>query len=53
MKIDDKRKIYQILDYRAKILKKMVENEIFDFFEVWEILKNFYINGPSALPFSV
>jgi len=53
MKIDDKRKIYQILDYRARILKKMVENEIFDFFEVWEILKNFYINGPSALPFSV
>jgi flagellar protein FlaI len=53
MKIDDKRKIYQILNYRAKILKKMVENEIFDFFEVWEVLKNFYINGPSALPFSV
>jgi len=53
IKIDDKRKIYQILDYRARILKKMVENQIFDFFEVWEILKNFYINGPSALPFSV
>ncbi|BFI73579.1 hypothetical protein YN1_5660 [Nanoarchaeota archaeon] len=53
MKIDDKRKMYEILDYRARILKRMVDEQIFDFFEVWEILKNFYINGPSALPFSV
>ncbi|MGC9133049.1 MAG: type II/IV secretion system ATPase subunit [Nanopusillaceae archaeon] len=53
MKIDDKRKIYEILEYRTKILKRMVEEQIFDFFEVYEILKNFYINGPSALPFSI
>ncbi|MGB9674674.1 MAG: hypothetical protein ACPLX8_00915, partial [Nanopusillaceae archaeon] len=53
MKIEDKRKIYEILDYRARILKRMVEEKIFDFYEVWEILKEFYLNGPSALPFTV
>lgn len=53
MKIEDKRKIYEIIDYRKRILEKMTKEEIFDFFEVWEILKGFYINGRSALPFTI
>jgi len=47
------RKIYDILEFRAKILKRMVEEEIADFYEVWEVIKRFYEYGPAGLPFSV
>ncbi len=53
LRLADKKKIYDILEFRAKILKRMVEEEIFDFYEVWEIIRKFYEEGPSALPFSI
>ncbi|MEM5872935.1 MAG: type II/IV secretion system ATPase subunit [Candidatus Aenigmatarchaeota archaeon] len=53
LRLPDRRKIYDILEERAKILKRMVEEEIFDFFEVWEVIKKFYSEGKKGLPFVV
>ena len=53
LRLSDRKKIYEILDQRAKILKRMVEEEIFDFFEVWEVIKKFYEEGIQGLPFSI
>jgi len=53
LRLDNPKKIYDILEFRAKILKRMVEEEIFDFYEVWEVLKRFYEYGPAGLPFAV
>jgi hypothetical protein len=39
--------------YRAEIIKKMIEHKIFDYYEVWDVLKKFYFQGASALPFKV
>ncbi|MEM1684998.1 MAG: type II/IV secretion system ATPase subunit [Nanopusillaceae archaeon] len=53
LRLPDRRKIYDILEERAKILKRMAEEEIFDFFEVWEVIKKFYSEGKKGLPFIV
>ncbi|MEM1684222.1 MAG: type II/IV secretion system ATPase subunit [Nanopusillaceae archaeon] len=53
LRLPDRRKIYDILEERAKILKRMVEEEIFDFFEVWETIKKFYSEGKGGLPFAI
>jgi len=53
LRLADRRKIYDILDERARILKRMVEEGIFDFFEVWEVIKKYYQEGVRGLPFSV
>lgn len=53
LRLSDRRKIYDILEERAKILKRMAEEEIFDFFEVWEVIKKFYSEGKKGLPFVV
>ncbi|MFT4311415.1 MAG: type II/IV secretion system ATPase subunit [Candidatus Woesearchaeota archaeon] len=50
---NDPRLIYEELDKRTKILKKMVEEEIFDYFKVWEIFKKFHARGVDALPFKI
>jgi archaeal flagellar protein FlaI len=49
----DTRQIYTELDKRAKILRKMTENKIFNYFEVWNIIKNYYNGGDEALPFKL
>lgn len=49
----DTREIYKELELRTKILKKMVEQEIFNYYDVWEIIKNFATGGISTLPFSI
>lgn len=49
----DTRDIYKELDMREQVLIKMVENKIFNYYDVWEVMKNFFYGGKSALPFDV
>lgn len=49
----DKRKIYDELATRARILDAMVEHEIFDFMETFEIVKAYRDGGLEGLPFHV
>jgi len=53
LRLADRRKIYDILEERARILRRMVEEGIFDFFEVWEVIKKYYQEGVRGLPFSI
>jgi flagellar protein FlaI len=48
----DTREIYKELDKRAKIITKLIELKIFNYFEVWEIIKNYHFQGEKALPFN-
>jgi flagellar protein FlaI len=50
---DDKRKIYDDLALRAEIIRQMVKREIFDYYEVFEMIKNFSNFGIKGLPFKV
>lgn len=47
------RDIYKDLVLRAKILKKMIEDQIFDYFKVWEVFKKFRLEGLAGLPFEI
>ncbi|MHB8606226.1 MAG: type II/IV secretion system ATPase subunit [Thermoplasmatota archaeon] len=49
----DKRRIYEDLDLRARILDAMVANKIFDYTEVNRLIHKFYEDGVTALPFAV
>lgn len=49
----DTRKIYDVLKHRARILQAMIDNDIYDYYEVWEMLKKFNRGGEEALPFKV
>ncbi|MFW6046227.1 MAG: type II/IV secretion system ATPase subunit [Candidatus Woesearchaeota archaeon] len=49
----DTRKIYDDMAERRKILDKMVELEIFEYFKVFNIIKKYYIGGVAALPFEL
>jgi flagellar protein FlaI len=53
MGLKDSREIYEIMKKRAKIIERMIENEIFDYFEVVKLLKKFRLEGDRALPFSI
>ena len=48
---DDPRDIYKELDKRSKILRGMVDNGIFNYFDVWDVIKNYYEGGEGTLPF--
>ncbi len=49
----DKRKIYDELATRARILDAMVEHGIFDFMETFEIVKAYRERGLEGVPFPV
>lgn len=49
----DTREIYDELDRRKRIIERMVEEEIWNYFDVWEILSKFQKEGESALPFVI
>ncbi|MFP4112164.1 MAG: type II/IV secretion system ATPase subunit [Candidatus Woesearchaeota archaeon] len=49
----DTREIYTEMDLRKRILEKMIENKIFNYFDVWEVLKNYHYGGKSTLPFTI
>ncbi len=50
---EDTRDIYKELDLRKRILEKMVENKIFNYFDVWEVIKKYHEEGLSGLPFTL
>jgi len=50
---EDKRKIYDDLEWRTKIIAKMVQLKIFDYFEVVDIIKKYYASGDAGLPFRI
>jgi flagellar protein FlaI len=45
--------IYNEFDKRKQILKYMVEQKIFDYYEVVNIIWSYYRNGLEGLPFSI
>ena len=49
----DTRDIYKELELRKKILDMMVEKQVFNYYDVWEIVKNYHYVGQSALPFDI
>lgn len=49
----DTRKIYEELAFREKILRLLIKHKIFNYFDVWEIIKNFHYGGAATLPFDV
>ena len=49
----DTRDIYKELELRSKIIEKMIENDIYDYFDVWNVLKRFHEEGVKGLPFVV
>lgn len=53
MGLKDSREIYDIMYKRTKIIKKMIEHEVFDYFEVIKILRKYKQDGENALPFSL
>jgi flagellar protein FlaI len=50
---EDKREIYEDVFLRAKILKRMVEEEIEDYYEVLKIIWDYQEKGMDSLPFPV
>lgn len=50
---EDKRDIYKDLMLRARILDEMKERGIKDYYDVLEIIVNFYKHGIDGLPFAV
>jgi len=49
----DTRDIYPELKERAQIIDKMIENEIFNYFDVWEVVSSYYHKGKEGLPFNI
>lgn len=47
------RDIYKDMDLRKKIIEKMIENQIFNYYDVWEIIKKFNLDGKAGLPFTI
>ncbi len=50
---EDKRQIYQDLFLRARILEEMRSRDIEDYYDVLEVIVNFYKHGVDGLPFMV
>jgi len=50
---DDTREIYKDLELRKRILEKMVENKIFNYFDVWNVIAKYHTEGASSLPFTL
>lgn len=50
---DDPRQIYEEMFLRARILQRMVELKIFDYFEVSKVIWSFYKKGLQGLPFKL
>jgi flagellar protein FlaI len=49
----DVMKIYDEFDLRKKILERMVEEKIFDYYEVVQFIWNFYREGVRGLPITI
>ena len=53
MGYEDMRQIYAELELRAKIIQKMVDNKLFDFFETFKIFSQYHEFGLKGIPFTV
>jgi flagellar protein FlaI len=53
MGLADPREIYSIMKKRAKIIQKMIDNDILDYFEIVKVIKKYYQEGERGLPFSI
>jgi len=51
--LKDPTKIYEEFDRRKKILERMVEEEIFDYYEVVQFIWTFYRDGEKGLPITI
>ncbi len=49
----DTRDIYKELELRKRILEKMVEHKIFNYFDVWDVISRYKSEGKKALPFQL
>ncbi|MFT4312357.1 MAG: type II/IV secretion system ATPase subunit [Candidatus Woesearchaeota archaeon] len=49
----DTREIYTELALRTKIINTMIEKKIFNYYDVWDIVKNYNTGGPDTLPFKL
>ncbi len=49
----DKREIYKELDLRARIIDRMIELDLLDYYEVKDIIWKFYREGIKGLPFTL
>ncbi len=47
------RDIYKEMDLRVKILNKMIELKIFNYYDVWDVVKKYSRGGVKSLPFQV
>jgi archaeal flagellar protein FlaI len=50
---EDTREIYKELELRKRILEKMVEHKIFNYFDVWNVISKYHTEGPNSLPFTL
>ncbi|MCH8519919.1 MAG: type II/IV secretion system ATPase subunit [Nanoarchaeota archaeon] len=51
--LEDPREIYDIMRRRTQIVQAFIDNKLYDYFELVEILKKFGRDGERSLPFSV
>lgn len=49
----DTRDIYKEVTTRRKVIDKMIQKEIFNYFDVWDITKKYHYGGLAALPFTI
>jgi archaeal flagellar protein FlaI len=50
---EDTRDIYKDIELRKRILQKMVENKIFNYFDVWNVISKYHTEGVNSLPFTL
>jgi flagellar protein FlaI len=51
--LPDPTKIYDEFDRRKRILERMVEEKIFDYYEVVQFIWTYYREGEKGLPISI
>jgi flagellar protein FlaI len=50
---NDKRKIYEDLDMRTRIIERMIEEDIMDYYDVKDVIWRYYEEGIQGLPFTL
>jgi archaeal flagellar protein FlaI len=50
---ENTRDIYKEMEIRKKIIMKMIENQVFNYFDVWNIIKKYRLDGAEGLPFKI
>jgi len=53
MGLADPKDIYKELELRKQILQKMKDTKIFNYFEVWDVMRKYWHEGKGSLPFEL